>query len=69
MKWARNHIILKTKNFEYNIRGNEKFVKLVGVKITFQTKGKSKKSRTVQPGFSGVLCRNILEFLNGSTFL
>ena len=46
MKWARNHIILKTKNFEYNIRGNEKFVKLVGV-----------------------LFRNILEFLNGSTFL
>ena len=24
MEWVRNHIILKTKNFEYVIRGNEK---------------------------------------------
>ena len=51
MEWVRNHIILKTKNFEYGIRGNEKSVKLVGVEITLQAKRKSKKSRTVQPGF------------------
>ena len=51
MEWVRNHIILKTKNFEYGIRGNEKSVKIVGVKITLQTKRKSKKSRTVQPEF------------------
>ena len=51
MEWVRNHIILKTKNFEYGIRGNEKSVKLVGVKITLQAKRKSKKSRTVQPEF------------------
>ena len=51
MEWVRNHIILKTKNFEYGIRGNEKSVKLVGVDITLQDKRKSKKSRTVQPGF------------------
>ena len=31
MEWVRNHIIFKTKNFEYGIRGNEKYVKLVGV--------------------------------------
>ena len=24
MEWVRNHIILKTKSFEYGIRGNEK---------------------------------------------
>ena len=24
MEWVRNNIILKTKNFEYGIRGNEK---------------------------------------------
>ena len=51
MQWVRNHIILKTKHFEYGIRGNEKSVKLVGVDITLQAKIKSKKSRTVQPGF------------------
>ena len=34
MEWVRNHIILKAKNFEYGIRGNEKSVKFVlGVKI------------------------------------
>ena len=47
MEWVRNHIILKTKNFEYGIRGNEKSVKLVGVKIILQVKRKGKKSRTV----------------------
>ena len=31
MECVRNHIILKTKNFEYAITGNEKSVKLVGV--------------------------------------
>ena len=51
MEWVRNHIILKTKHFEYGIRGNEKSVKLVGIEITLQDKRKSKKSRTVQPGF------------------
>ena len=51
MQWVRNHIILKTKHFEYGMRGNEKSVKLVGVDITLQDKRKSKKSRTVQPGF------------------
>ena len=51
MQWVRNHIILKTKHFEYGIKGNEKSVKLVGVDITLQDKRKSKKSRTVQPGF------------------
>ena len=49
MDWVRNHNILKTKIFEYGIRGNEKSVKLVGVNITLQTKRKSKKSRTIQP--------------------
>ena len=33
MKWVRNHI-LKTKNSEYVIRGNEKSVKLAGFVIT-----------------------------------
>ena len=47
MKWVRNHITLKTKNFEYGIRGNEKSVKLAGVEITLQAKIKSKKSRTI----------------------
>ena len=47
MKWVRNHITLKTKNFEYGIRGNEKSVKLAGVEMTLQAKIKSKKSRTI----------------------
>ena len=47
----------------------QKPVKLVGVKITLQAKRKSKKSRTVQPGFQRVPYTNILEILNGSTFL
>ena len=51
MEWVRNHSILKTEIFEYGTRGNEKSVKLVGVKITLQAKRKSKKSRTVQPEF------------------
>ena len=51
MQWVRNHIVVKTKHFEYGIRGNEKSVKLVGVEITLQDKRKSKKSTTVQPGF------------------
>ena len=68
MEWVRNYIILKTKNFEYGIRRNEKSVKLVEVEITLQAKKKSKKSRKVQPGFSGVPSTNILEILNGSTF-
>ena len=51
MEWVRYHVILKTKYFEYGIRGNENSVKLVGVKITLQAKSKSKKSRTIQPGF------------------
>ena len=51
MEWVRNHIILKTKNFKYGIRGNEKSLKLVGVEITLQVKIKSKKSRTVQAWF------------------
>ena len=33
MEWVRNHIILKTKNFDYGIRGNEKSVRLAGVEI------------------------------------
>ena len=53
MEWVRNHIIVKTKNFEYAIRGNEKSVKIVEVEITLQAKRKSKKSRTVQQGFKG----------------
>ena len=70
MDWVRNYIILKAKNVEYGIRGNEKSVKfVVGVKITLQAKRKSKKSRTVQPGFQRVPYTNILEILNGSTFL
>ena len=44
MEWVRNHIILKTKNFEYSIRGNKKSVKLAGVEITLQAKIISKKS-------------------------
>ena len=51
MQWVRNCIMLKTKHFEYGIRGNEKSVKLVGIEITLQDKRKSKKSKTVQPGF------------------
>ena len=51
MEWVKNHITLKTKNFEYGIRENENSVKLAGVEITLQAKKKSKKSRTVQPGF------------------
>ena len=47
MEWVRNHIILKTKNFEYGIRGNEKSVKLAGVEMTLLAKIKSKKSRTI----------------------
>ena len=47
MERVRNHIILKTKNFEYGIRGNEKSVKLAGVEMTLQAKIKSKKSRTI----------------------
>ena len=70
MEWVRNHIILKAKNFEYGIRGNEKSVKfVVGVKIALQAKRKSKKSRTFLPGFQRVPYTNILEILNGSTFL
>ena len=46
MEWVRNHIILKAKNFEYGIRGNEKSVKfVVGVKIALQAKRKSKKEQ------------------------
>ena len=51
MEWVRNHIILKTKNFEYGIRGNEKSVKFTGVEVTLKVKTTSKKSRTVQLGF------------------
>ena len=51
MEWFRNHIILKTKNFEYGIKGNEKSVRLPGVEITLQAKTTGKKSKTVQPGF------------------
>ena len=51
MEWVRSHIILKTKNFEYGIRGNEKFVRLAGVQITLQAKTTRKNSRIVQPGF------------------
>ena len=51
MEWVRNHVILKTKNFEYGIRGNEKSVKFLGAKINLQAKRKSKKSRTTGPGF------------------
>ena len=51
MEWVRNHVILKTKNFEYGIRGNEKSVKLAGVEITLQAKRNIRKSRIVQPGF------------------
>ena len=50
MEWVRNHIILKTKNFEYSIRRNKKSLKLAGVEITLQAKIMSKKSETVQPG-------------------
>ena len=51
MEWVRNHIILKTKSFEYGIRGNENSVRHAGVEITLQTKTTGKKSRTVQPEF------------------
>ena len=68
MEWVRNHSILKTEIFEYGTRGNEKSVKLVGVKITLQAKIKSKKCRTVQLGVQGVSSTNILVTLNGSTF-
>ena len=51
MEWVRNHIILKTENYEYGIRRNEKSVRLVGVKITLQAKTIGKKSCIVQPGF------------------
>ena len=40
MEWVRNHIILKTKNFDYGIRENENSVRLSGVEITiFYTAG------------------------------
>ena len=42
---------IKTKNFEYGIRGNEKSVRLAGVDITLQAKTTGKKNKTVQPGF------------------
>ena len=51
MEWVRNHIILKTENFEYGIRRNKKSVRLAGVKITLQAKTIGKKSSTVKPGF------------------
>ena len=51
MEWVRNHIILKTGNFEYGIRRNEKFVRLAGVNITLQAKIIGKKSSTVLSGF------------------
>ena len=38
MEWVKNHIILKTKNFEYGIRATEMSVKLAGVEITLQAK-------------------------------
>ena len=51
MEWVRNHIILKTKNFEYGIRRNAKCVRFIGVKITLQAKTIGKNSSTVQPAF------------------
>ena len=51
MEWVRNHIILKTKNFEYGIMENEKSVRFACVEITLQPKTTGKKSRTLQPGF------------------
>ena len=51
MEWVINHIILKTENFGYRIRGNEKSVRPAGDEITLQAKTMGKKSSTVQPGF------------------
>ena len=63
MEWVRNHIILKTKNFEYGIRGNEKSVKLVGVKITLQAKRKSKKKQDSPAGvLRGALYEHFRDF-------
>ena len=69
MEWVRSHIILKTKHFEYGIRGNEKSFSLAGVDITLQAKTTGKKSRTVQPGFQREPSAKVLEILNGSTFV
>ena len=51
MEWVRNHIILKTENFEYGMRGNEKSIRPACAEITLQDKTMGKKSSTVQPGF------------------
>ena len=69
MEWIRTYIILKTKNFEYGIKGNEKSVRLAGVGITLQAKPTGKKSRTIQPEFLGEPSTKMLEILNGSTFV
>ena len=53
MKWVRNHIKLKTKNFEYGIRGNEKSVKLIGVETTLQAKNRAKRARQSSRGLKG----------------
>ena len=53
MKWVRNHITLKTKNFEYGIRGNEKSVKLIGVETTLQAKNRAKRAGQSSRGLKG----------------
>ena len=44
MEWVRNHIILKTENFGYRIRGNEKSVRPAGDEITLQAKTMEKRA-------------------------
>ena len=51
MEWVRSHVILKTTNSEYGIRGNEKSVRFAGFELTLQAKTTGKKSRTVQQRF------------------
>ena len=53
MKWVRNHITLKTKNFEYGIRGNEKSVKLISVETTLQAKNRAKRAGQSSRGLKG----------------
>ena len=53
MEWVRSHIILKTKHFEYGIRGNEKSFSLAGVDITLQVKLRVKRAGQSSQGFKG----------------
>ena len=57
MEWVKNHIILKTKNFEYGIRENENSVKLAGVEITLQAKKRAKRVEQSSRDFKGCVLR------------